>query len=420
MDTRNGSDGWPSAADSDPAALGWMVGSPPPEDRIVRFDDGSFHLFPAWRWSVSNFRRLMPTVAVSRGLEPARALPPSFDEGIDDVTFTPWGSDLPMSWGESLAVNYTDGIVVLHRGEIAYERYFGVLTESGQHGAMSMTKSLVGLLGAILVAEGVVDDERPVTDYVPELASAAFGDATVRQVLDMTTALQFSEDYSDPAAEIWAHAGAGNPLPKPADYAGPRNYYEYLVTVEKQGTHGAAFGYKTVNTDALGWVLARVTGMSVAELLSERIWTRVGAEQDGYFSVDSIGVPFAGGGFSCGLRDLARVGQLMLSDGPIDGRRIVPEEAIDDIRRGGDPDLFARGAYGHLSGWSYRNMWWITHNPHGAFMARGVHGQALYVDPLAEMVIARFASHPVAGNAASDPTSLPAFAALGRYLAGST
>jgi CubicO group peptidase (beta-lactamase class C family) len=65
-------------------------------------------------------------------------------------------------------------------------------------------------------------------------------------------------------------------------------------------------------------------------------------------------------------------------------------------------------------------MWWVTHNPHGAFMARGVHGQALYVDPLADMVIARFASHPVAGNAAGDPTSLPAFAALGRHLAAST
>jgi CubicO group peptidase (beta-lactamase class C family) len=397
-----------------------MVGAPPPEERIVRFDDGSYHRFPAWRWSVSNFRRLMPTVGVSRGLDSARPLPQSFDRGIDDVTFIPWGSDRPMSWRESFEVNYSDGIVVLHEGRIVHERYFGALTESGQHGAMSMTKSLVGLLGAILVAEGVVDAERPVADYVSELASSGFGDATVRQVLDMTTALRFSEDYSDPAAEIWAHAAAGNPLPKPADYAGPRSYYEYLVTVEKQGAHGAAFGYKTVNTDVVGWILARVTGVSVAELLSERIWKPIGAEQDGYFSVDSIGVPFAGGGFSCGLRDLARVGELLRLGGLVDGRPVVPKEVADDIRRGGNPGLFAKAGYGHLSGWSYRNMWWVTHNDHEAFMARGVHGQALYVDPLAKMVIARFASHPVAGNAASDPTSLPAFAALGEYLAGST
>lgn len=382
----------------------------------MRFDDGSYHRFPAWRWSVSNFRRLMPTVGVSRGLGPARVLPQVLNGSIDDVTFTPWGSDQRMSWRESLGLNYTDGIVVLHRGDIVYERFFGVLTEAGQHGAMSMTKSLVGLLGAMLVADGVLDAANPVADYVPDLAPSAFGDATVRQVLDMTTALRFSEDYSDPAAEIWAHAEAGNPLPRPANYAGPRNYYEYLATVNKHGTHGEAFGYKTANTDALGWILARVTGRSVAELLSERIWRQIGAEQDGYFSVDSIGVPFAGGGFSCGLRDVARVGELLRLGGVVDGRRVVPQEVVDDIRRGGDPELFSRGGYGHLSGWSYRNMWWVTHNAHGAFMARGVHGQALYVDPLAEMVIARFASHPVAGNAASDPTSLPAFTAVAQHL----
>ncbi len=413
-------DRFPSATESDPAVIGWMVGSPPPDDRIVRFDDGSFHQFPAWRWSVSNFRQLMPTVGVPRGLGPVRSLARAVDGAIDDLRFTPRGSDAPMSWAESLDANYTDGIVVLHRGRIVYERYFGVLTEFGQHGAMSMTKSLVGLLGAMLVAEGELDDERPCVDYVPELAPSAFGDATVRQVLDMTTALRFSEDYTNPAAEIWDHALAGNPLPKPADYAGPRSYYEYLVTVQKDGTHGEAFGYKTVNTDVLGWVLARVTGVSVAQLLSERIWRQIGAEQDGYFSVDSIGVPFAGGGFSCGLRDLARLGELLRQGGLSDGRRVVPQEAIEDIRHAGDQDLFARGTYAHLSGWSYRNMWWVTNNPHGAFMARGVHGQALYVDPLAEMVIARFASHPVAGNAASDPTSLPAFHAVARHLIDAT
>lgn len=408
---------WPSAADTDPAALGWMVGSPPPEDRIIRFDDGSYHRFPAWRWSVANFRRLMPTVGVSRGVDPSRALPQSPEGAIDGVMFEPWGADRSMSWAESLDANYTDGIAVLHRGRIVYERYFGVLTPKGQHGAMSMTKSLVGLLGAMLVAEGELDAERHAAHYVPELASSAFGDATIRQILDMTTGLRFSEDYSDPAAEIWAHAGAGNPLPKPDGYTGPRSYYEYLVTVEKQGSHGESFGYKTVNTDALGWILARVTGLSVAELLSERIWMQIGSEQDGYFSVDSTGVPFAGGGFSCGLRDLARVGELLRQGGTVGGRPVVPEAVVDDIRRGGDPGLFALGPYERLSGWSYRNMWWITHNTHGAYMARGVHGQALYIDPRAEMVIARFASHPVAGNAASDPTSLPAFEAVARHLA---
>ena len=66
----------------------------------------------------------------------------------------------------------------------------------------------------------------------------------------------------------------------------------------------------------------------------------------------------------------------------------------------------------NLPGWSYRYQWWVSHDPHGVFMARGVHGQAIYVDPKAEMVIARFASHPLAGNVLLDPTSLPAYRAV--------
>ena len=406
----------PDAAASDPAKLGWMVGSPPPADRTLRFEDGSYFRFPALRWSVSNFRQLMPTVNVSRGLKAPAPLKRALRDEIDAVRFTPLGAAKPLTWAESLAVNYTDGIVVLHRGRIVYERYFGVLKEDGHHGAMSVTKSFIGVLGATLVAGGKLDANKRVSEYVPELAPSAFGDATVRQVLDMTTAIKFSEDYNDPGAEVWAHAQAGNPLPKPKDYTGPRSYYEFLQSVKKQGEHGEAFGYKTANTDALGWLIARVMGRSVAELLSERIWRRIGAEQDAYFTVDSIGTPFAGGGLNTGLRDLARFGEMVRNGGNFNGRQIVAKAAIDDIRHGGDRAAFAKAGYRLLEGWSYRNMWWVTHNEHGAFTARGVHGQALYIDPKAEMVIARYASHPVAGNAANDPTSLPAYHALAEHL----
>ncbi|MGD8474403.1 MAG: serine hydrolase domain-containing protein, partial [Anaerolineae bacterium] len=194
----------PDAAATDPAALAWMVGSPPPANRTLRFDDGSYFRFPAMRWSVSNFRQLMPTVNVSRGLEAPMPLERELRADIDALQFTPLGATQPMTWAQSLAANYTDGIVVLHKGRIVYERYFGVLKEDGQHGAMSVTKSFVGTLGAMLVAEGKIDAEAPVSEYVPELAGSGFGDAAVRQVLDMTTAIKFSEDYSDPNAEVWA------------------------------------------------------------------------------------------------------------------------------------------------------------------------------------------------------------------------
>lgn len=407
---------YPDAIASDPARLGWMVGSPPPPERQVRFDDGSYFRFPQLRWSVSNFRQLMPTMNISRGLDAPAPLERALRTDIDALTFLPLGGEQPMTWADSLLANYTDGILVLHKGRVVYERYFGVLTPAGQHGAMSITKTFTGTLAALLVAEGTLDPQRKVADYVPELARSAFGDATVRQVMDMTTGIRFSEDYADPNAEVWAHAAAGNPLPKPEGYQGPRSYYEFLQTVRPEGRHGEAFHYRTANADALGWIIARVSGRSVAQLLSERIWSRLGAEQDAYISVDASGTPFAGGGMNAGLRDLARFGELMRNGGRHNGQQVIPQAVVDDIRAGASREDFAKAGYDLLQGWSYRNMWWVTHNPNGAFMARGVYGQALYIDPAAEMVIARFASHPVAANAASDPTSLPAYAALARHL----
>jgi len=407
-----------TARQSDPVALGWMVGAPPPYDKIIRFSDGDYFTFPKLRWTVCHFRQLMPTVGVSRGLGPLRFFDRKIDDAIDALTFVPIGGVKPMTFGEAFDVNYTDGLVILHKGVLVYERYSGCLDETGQHGAMSVTKSLTGLLGEMLVAQGTIDDKAKVATLVPELASSAFGDATVRQVLDMTTGLHYSEDYSDPDADVWTYSAAGNPLPKPADYKGPRSYFDYLKTVRKEGEHGAAFGYKTINSDALGWIIARVTGKSVAALLSERIWSRMGAELDAYYTVDSIGTPFAGGGLNAGLRDLARIGQLMLNGGMLNGERLIPEAAIAHIRAGGDKAAFAKADYPLLPGWSYTGMWWISHNADGAFMARGVHGQAIYVDPAAQMVIARFASNPVTSNAANDPTSLPAYAAVADYLKG--
>ena len=405
------------AIESDPKTLGWMEGFPPPPDKTIVQPDSNYFSFPKLRWTVCHFRELLPTKQVSRGLGAPAPLETSLlHEEIDEVTFSPLGSEDTMTWEESLGANYTDGMLILHKGKIVYERYFGAFREDGKHGAMSMTKSMVGLLAEILVAEGELDEDALVSTIVPELERTAFGDATVRQVMDMTTGLDYSENYSDPEADVWIYNAAANPLPKPADYEGPRTYYEYLQTVAKEGDHGEAFGYKTINTDALGWILARTTGKSVAELLSDRIWRRIGAEQDAYMTVDSIGVPFAGGGLSAGLRDLGRVGQLMLNGGNFNGRSLFPTAVVESIRQGGDREGFANAGYKTLEGGSYKSMWWLFHNDHGAYAARGVHGQTIYVDPKAEMVLVRFASHPQAKNAYIDPTSLPAYEAVAKFL----
>ncbi len=407
-----------SALESDPIVMGWMKGFPPPPDKRIGQPDSNYFSFPKLRWTVCHLRELLPTTEVSRGLGAPVRLENAIDEGIDNVSFQPLGRDTTMSWKESLTTNYTDGILILHKGCIVYERYFGCLDETGKHAAMSMTKSMTGLLAEILVADGGLDDKALVGKIIPELKDSAFGKATVRQVMDMTTALDFSEDYSDPDAGIWTYSAAANPLPKPADYSGPVGYYEFLQTVKQQGEHGTAFGYKTINTDVLGWVIARTTGKSVPRLLSERIWSRMGAEQSGYMTVDSLGTAFAGGGLSAGMRDLGRIGLLMLNEGVINGERLFPAQVVKSIRGGGNKGAFEKAGYTTLQGGSYRGMWWVFHNSHGAFAARGVHGQTIYIDPTAEMVIVRFASHPQAKNAYIDPTSLPAYEAVAEYLMG--
>ncbi len=125
---------------------------------------------------------------------------------------------------------------------------------------------------------------------------------------------------------------------------------------------------------------------------------------------------FTGGGFNAGLRDLARFGELIRNKGHWNGEQLFPEQAVLDIEKGGNKEAFAKSGHPGLKGWSYRNMWWMTENADGAFAARGVHGQTIYIDPTAEMVIVRLASHPIAANAANDAYSLPAYQAVADYL----
>lgn len=403
------------ATASDPQVMGWMQGFPPAADKQVDFSN--YLRFPRTRWAFSHVRELLPTVAVGRGNGTASTLVAAPSNEIDELVF-PLADGSSMTWTESLAANYTDGIVVLHRGQVVYERYFGALQAERPHMAFSITKSFIGTLAAMLVEEGALDDQAQVSHYVPELKDSGFGDATVRQVMDMTTAIRYSETYSDPTAEIWEYSRAGNLIPRPADYAGATSLYDFLQKVEPEGQHGEVFAYKTVNSDVLAWIVQRATGTSFAELLQERIWSKLGAEQDAYIVVDQVGTQFAGGGLNASLRDMARFGETMRNNGRFNGQQIVPEAVVADIRKGGDPAKFAPAGYATLPNWSYRDMWWVSNNEHGVFAARGIHGQTIYVDPKAEMVIARFASNPVAANGANDPISLPAYAALADHLMG--
>ncbi len=410
-----------NARNSDPKARGLMAGFPPGREQIVSSDAGelSGSSFPNTRWAFSHQRELKSTVNVRRGAAAPSALPRKLRDDIDAVAFTTMEGEA-MTWGQSIDAMFTDGVVVLHRGAVVYETYRGALSAELPHIVFSVTKSFVGLLAATLAHEGVIDADAPVATYLPELKASAFGDARVRHVMDMTTGVQYSENYTDPAAEVRTYgiaAGYGRP---PEGYDGPRSIVDFLATLNKQGEHGQAFAYKTCNTEVLAWLVQRVTGTAMAQLVSERIWQKIGAEEDAYLIVDPTGMAACGGGMNIALRDLARFGEMMRNRGAFNGHQVVPAAVVDDIAGGARQEDFAKAGYTTMPGWSYRSQWWVSHNALGAYTARGIHGQVCWIAPKAELVIARLASHPVAanGNSVLDKVSLPAYAALAEYLMG--
>ena len=372
-------------------------------------------LAPYHRWTFQHIREMTPTAQVWRGEGPVMAMPEAFRE-IGHLAYQLGGRQRTVEG--FLEDSFTDGFLVLHRGAIVAERYFNGFVPHGTHLAMSVTKSIVGLIVGILADRGIIDVAAPVTDYLPELAATAYRGARVQHVLDMTSGVTFDESYTTEGSHMMRldHACGWKDLTRPE---WPRTMWELVLTLtDRECEHGARFSYRSIETDVLGFIVERATGTPLAELMSQEIWAPMGAEDDAYITLDTHGASRSAGGICATVRDLARFGEMIRNDGRYNGRQIVPKAAVADIRGGGDKTAFARAGYPQLAGWSYRNMWWVSHNAHGAFMARGVHGQALYIDPAAEMVIARYAGHPAAGNAANDPTSLPAYHALAGYLMG--
>lgn len=401
---------------SDPTVMGWMEGLPPPQDKRLAWERADHMRFPTHRHAYSHMREFLPTARVSRGQGPVWELPVALRDDINTVRFNALDDGRGLTWEQALAVNFTDAILVLHRGTIVYERYLGATRRDTPHIAFSVTKSYIGTLAEMLITEGRLDPAAPMGDLIPELKGSGFADATLRQVMDMTTALDFSEEYTDPNSGIGAMSNALGLTPRAPGYAGPTDVYAFLPSIAKAGEHGQRFTYRTCNTEVLGWLVARTEGKRLDRVLGERIWQPLGMEQDADFLIDSTGMPFAGGGLNPVLRDMARFGEAMRLDGAGNGGQAIASDVVARIKHGGSKAAFAPAGYVWLPDGSYASQWWSIGGNHGAFSARGIHGQAIWVDPVAEVVIARFGSHPVAANSAFDPTSLPAFSAVADHL----
>jgi len=418
-----------NGADSDPNFLEWMTGFPPAEEKLISQPYSDFWSFPKIRWTVCHLRELLPTRGVSRGTGAPLALGEAVSQALSEllVPSTMGGDTAKAQLDHSAADwlplktflinNYTDGFIVLHKGVVVYEYYGGCLDRERQHATMSMTKSVTGLLAEMMIAAGQLDDSLPVTHWVPELGDTSFAGATLRQVLNMTTGVAFDETYSNPESDLWVYASASDAMPKPASYEGPVGFLEFLLTLQnRDAPHGTRFKYGTINTDVLGWVISRATGQSLADVVSTKLWQPMGAELDAYFKNDARGIVHAGGGLNAGLRDLARLGQLLLDGGRVGSAQVIPAPAVTAIMNGATTAEPTGERYAQY--WpGYRSMWWYGGDAARPLIAaRGVYGQTLYLDPAAEVVMVRLSSHPVASNVAIDPGVQPVYRAIADIL----
>ena len=396
-----------------------MEGFPPPADKQVTLA-GFMRPYPNPRWSFHHARELFPSRQVGRGNEGVYVLPQAegWEQRIADLRFTgPDGNQ--MSFEQYLDSTYVDGVLVMQHGKVLFERYQPGVPADAPHILWSVTKSFVGLLATQLIEEGELDPDALVTQYLPELENSGWRGATVQQVLDMTADIDYSEVYADRNSDVVKYSLAAGMGPVPHDYPGARDLYAYLPTIGAGvDEHGQAFRYRTTHTEVLGWILRRVTGQSTAALVEQRIWRKLGAEQDGYMLLDSKGAEWAGAGFNVTLRDLARFAEMVRLEGRFNGQQIISAEAIQKIREGADREAFKASGRDFQPGYSYRNQWWISHNADGAFEALGVHGQMIHINPAVGMVMVRLSSHPIASSAQTMPLSIPALAALADLLRG--
>jgi CubicO group peptidase (beta-lactamase class C family) len=377
----------------------------------------NWRMAPFLQWSFQHVREIVPTARVSRGSGAITEIP----EALDSVAaiVLPHGSDGATTIGEVVEATYTDGFLVIHDGRIIAEEYREGMAPDTPHALMSVTKSFVGAVAAVLVERGALDPTAPLTAFVPELAVSGYEGAKVRHVLDMRSGITFSEDYLNPYSEIRGLQQCIGWAPR-ADPDMPGSMYDFLVTLRQGSPHGGPFSYRSCETDVLGWACERAGGARMPELMSELVWSRLGVEHDADMSVDGVGTAVHDGGLSTTVRDLARFGQLLVEEGQSStGERVLPAWWIRDSLIG-DPD--SRQAFAdsptdtQMPGGMYRNQFWVPYADREVLLCIGIHGQMVYINPAARMDGVKLSSWPVPQDAALLAATLKAFDAVADYV----
>ncbi len=336
---------------------------------------------PFNRWAFHHIPELIPTAKVAAGAA-TRDLPVAA-RTLDGFRVTgPRGDvfDLP----GFLEATFTDALVILRDGRIVFEHYDAGMDAATPHILMSCTKSITGLIAAMLAARGDIDLEALASRYVPEIAATAFRGVTLRQLLDMRAGVALD------AAQQAAYAATNWEVKTINDARAMR---PYLVSLDKADPHGGPFRYVSANTDLIGWAIERATGADMAALTSALLWAPMGAAHDAFFTTDREGAAWTSGGFCATARDLARLGQLFIED----GAGVIAPAIIEDIATGGDLEAWRQGQFAPAFAdrdMTYRNGWYTLNRTPQIPFAMGVYGQNLFIDRARRIVIAKFSSQP--------------------------
>jgi CubicO group peptidase (beta-lactamase class C family) len=344
------------------------------------------------RWNNLNLQRIYPTAAVYRD-GPVSELEYRPNEAISAYPVeTPGG---PMAFRDFLDSDYSTslGLVIAHQGRIVFEHYARMQPQEKPI-VWSVSKVLVSALVGILEKRGLIDIDRPIEVYLPELAGSAWSGVKVRNLLDMATGVDCPEEYDDKSAcyyrlmqsmgEAWWDENAAD------------NPYELLsrIKVRRIAEQGTSYDYGSVNTVILGWLVEKISGMPFQDALSREIWTRAGMEGDAAYVAPRFGVPHWDGGFLARMRDMIRFGMLYTpSYKVVTEQRIVPEEYVEILLEGGRPELLANARnpgwkkYVHEADRVRHNIFqWDLVWDNGDIYKGGWAGQGLLVNPRKDLV----------------------------------
>lgn len=352
---------------------------------------------PLNRWAYTHLREVLPTKDIPNDPYAVRALP-GIDGAAADLTMVLNGENQKLS--DVMEQAYMDGVLVMKNGVVVAELYGGTLTPERTHLLWSVTKTVTGLTAASVEADGLIDFNKTVADYVPELNQTGWADNSLRTLLDMRDTSDWNEDYAAPDSTVRRQDCSDGLLTGPMCEGVPVvGNYKFLPNVGRDDSREDTFVYKSGTTDVIAWVLEAATGRRFADLVSERIWKPIGAERSASITVDVGGFTLASGGMTATLRDMARMGQLMLDRGKVDDTQVVPTAWLEDIfNQPGDPSW-------PLPAWPgtkpyYRSFVWGVGDGKGTVRANGVHGQFIDVSPSTNTVVVVFSSWPDAEGGA--------------------